>query len=182
MMKMYLLAGLLLITTSVFAESPTDKGVYSLGGSISYRNIDADDGLDEDLYSFSPSGRYFIFDNIALGGSVTYEKTSGILDTKSYGIGPNIRYYLPYKTMNPFFEAGYSYLRTKLETPYVSSKRTSNEFSVGFGLDLFISRNVSIEPIVSYSWRDYKDDLSYLIDDMDQKTLYFGVGVNLFIF
>jgi hypothetical protein len=178
MMKMYLLAGLLLITTSVFAESPTDKGVYSLGGSISYRNIDSDIGSDDNMFQFSPSGRYFIIDNIALGGSLTYEKSSGSFDTKSYGIGPNIRYYLPYETVNPFFEASYSYLRTKFETSLFSSKITSDEYTIGFGLDLFISKNVSIEPVVNYSWRDYKSDTR----DMDEKTLYFGIGVNLFIF
>ena len=181
MMKMYLLAGLLLITTSVFAESPTDKGVYSLGGSISYSDIDSDDS-DARFFEFSPSGRYFIYDNIAIGGSLTYSKTSGSgsFDSKSYGIGPNIRYYLPYEKVNPFIEAGYSYLRNKYKNSLFTSKRTSDEYTIGFGLDLFISRNVSIEPTVSYSWMDYKSDIRDI--DMDEKTLYFGIGVNLFIF
>jgi hypothetical protein len=179
MMKMYLLAGLLLITTNVLAESPTDKGVYSLGGSISYRDVDGDYDLDEKIFTFSPSGRYFIFDNIALGGSLTYSKNSwGSVDAKSYGIGPNIRYYLPYKTVNPFFEASYSYLRTKFDDTLSTSKTTSDEYTVGFGLDLFISRNVSIEPVVNYSWRDDKSGTF----EWDVKTLYFGIGVNLFIF
>ncbi|MBN2418759.1 MAG: hypothetical protein JXL81_05195 [Deltaproteobacteria bacterium] len=79
MKKIILLAVLFFITTSVYGESPTDKGVYSLGGSISYQKLDSDYGSDIDTFSFTPSGRYFIFDNIALGGSLTFRKTSGDL-------------------------------------------------------------------------------------------------------
>ena len=188
MKKMILLTVLLLITTSVYAESPTDKGVYSLGGSISYQDRDVSysysdlDGVDIDsdynTFLFSPSFRYFIFDNVALGASFMYEKTSGYLDSKSYGIGPTLRYYLPYKTANPFFEVGYTYLKTKVEHSIFSPKTTSNDYSIGFGLDYFISRNVSIEPKINYSWRDYKTDSR----DSDEKTLYVGIGINLFIY
>ncbi len=180
MMKMCLLAGLLLITTNVFAESPTDKGVYSLGGSISYSNVDSDYGTENNTFSFYPSVRYFIFDNVAVGGSLGYGKTSGDSDSKRYGIGPNIRFYLPYEKVNPFIEAGYSYLRNKFGSSIFTTKITSSEYTIRLGLDLFISRNVSIEPTVSYSWMDYKSD--FIEYDMDEKTLYFGIGVNLFIF
>lgn len=181
MKKIIVLTILLLVTANVYAESPTDKGVYSLGGSISYRDMDSDDGFDYKMYQFAPSFRYFIFDNIAIGTSLTYVKTkgTGIFDGESYGIGPTFRYYLPNKKINPFIEANYSYLKDKDD----DSKSTSNEFSIGIGLDYFISKNVSIEPTINYSWRDYKYnyDIGY-INDRDVKTLYIGIGINLFIF
>ena len=187
MIRIILMTALLLISiTNIYAESPTDKGVYSLGGSISYMNIDSDDGSDEDIFLFSPSGRYFIFDNIAMGVSLVYRKSSNdTADSDSYGIGPSLRYYLPEKTMNPFFEVAYSYSKNKSEIFEYTLKSTSNDYSIGCGLDYFLSRNVSIEPMIRYSWRKYNyKDYQSLIGpmDLDEKALYIGIGVNWFIF
>lgn len=185
MKRIILFTVLLLITTNVYAESPTDKGVYSLGGSISYRNVNSDSGSDSDIFLFSPSAQYFIYDNFAVGASLIYEKTSGTIDNESYGIGPTLRYYLPYKTVNPFFEVGYSYLKNKSEMSSLTLKTTSNNYSIGCGLDFFLSRNVSIEPVIKYSWRDYKDKFSSGLitpTDRDEKSLYIGIGINVFIF
>ena len=107
-----------------------------------------------------------------------YEKTSGDLQhDKTYGIGPNIRYYLHYEQANPFLEAGFSYLKSEFGSNF---KTTAKEYSIGAGLDFFISKNVSIEPVIKYSWRDYKDH--YLQYERDENTLYVGVGINIFIF
>ena len=193
MKKLILLTILLLMTTNTYADSttekkeertaksPLDKGVYSLGGSISYRNVDSNGGNNSNMFQFIPSGRYFILDNIAVGGSLTYEDSSGDFDIKSYGIGPNLRFYLPNETANPFFEAGYSYLKTEFDGLAISSNTTTHDYSIGLGLDYFISKNVSIEPIIKYSWRDYKYNDDYGIDG-DTKTLYVGIGISLFIF
>lgn len=182
MKKMILLTILLFLTANVHAESPTDKGVYGLGGSISYRNIDRDSGSDLNVFQISPSVRYFIYDNIAVGVSLEYEKWNGSIDSKTYGIGPTLRYYFPNITANPFLEAGYTYSKIRYEIPNLPAKVSSNDYSIAFGLDLFLSRNVSIEPIVKYSWKNYKDEMFSTPGDIDEKTLYMGIGVNLFIF
>lgn len=187
MIRMIFMTALLLITvTNVYAESPTDKGVYSLGGSISYMNVDSDNGSDVNRFMFSPSGRYFIFDNIAIGVSLGYGKSSGdTTDSESYGIGPSLRYYLPDITVNPFFEVAYSYSKNKSELIDYTLKSTTNDYSIGCGLDYFLSRNVSIEPMIRYTWinNKYKDFDSVITStDMDYKTLYVGIGINWFIF
>ena len=100
MKKITPLIVLLLITTNVYAESPTDKGVYRLGGSINYVHVDSDDESDRSTFSFSPSLQYFIYDNVAVGASLAYGKTSeDSYDGESYGIGPILRYYIFNKTV-----------------------------------------------------------------------------------
>jgi hypothetical protein len=173
------LASIVLISGVSTAESPTDKGVYSLSGGISYMHVEG----EGDFYSISPSCLYFAYDNIGIGLSATYGRS----DFDDYtatdkGIGPVIRWYFPLE-QKFFVEASYRYLDSETERSSSSHDTTSKQWSYVLGADYFISRNVAIEPALFYRDSDYEAEYESGYN-YSNSTRYFGfsVGINVFIF
>ncbi len=187
-------AVLLFLAGHAFAEPATDKGVYSLSGTISYTRADRD-GMK--TLGVAPAILYFIEPNLAVGTSIQYDESK--LDQnavqsyyyRAYGVGPVIRYYFGEKTTYPFVSVAYLYTKSKTHqkapgmSPY-SSTAYYDDLTLGLGADYFLSKNVALEPMVRYTFgRDIYNSSSSLgaSNSRDRsENLFIGVGVNAFIF
>lgn len=182
-MKELILAilGLITLASNVNADSPTDKGVYSLSGSISYSRTtyDSTNGGDSKRIIVTPAFKYFIYPNLAIGSSILYSyfKTD-ISEIKKYGVGPVVRYYFGKDTIYPFISVEYTYTKNKSG---LSSESDGSDLSFGFGIDYFLSKNVALEPMVRYTYSsDEVAGTTYRI--IRGEDLFIGIGINVFIF
>jgi len=184
------LAALIFLVGTVYADSPVDKGVYSLSGSISYSRIN---GSGESMTSITPAFMYFVYPNLALGASILYwDFKTDNSESKSYGIGPVVRYYFGKETIYPFVSAEYTYTKDKNESNFSGFSSTSNghgsRISLGLGIDYFLSKNVALEPIVRYTFSHRETDISASTfssatsNSNREEGLFIGIGINVFIF
>jgi outer membrane protein W len=194
MKRIILVVGVVvLLAGKVYAESPTEKGVYSLSGSVSYSHSkDNASGDTTKTISVYPAGFYFVYPNLAIGTSIIYSdsKASG-LEYKYYGIGPVVRYYFGKDTILPFLSLEYLYTRNKGKMTFGGSSSDSTgrgtDISLGIGVDYFLSKNVALEPIVRYTF-SHSDDHYTSSFGMPSGTsnrseeLLVGMGINVFIF
>jgi hypothetical protein len=144
----------MILVSNVNAESPTDKGVYRLSGSISYSNTNKNGGT---MTSITPAFIYFVYPNIAVGASILYwDFKTDNSESKTYGIGPVVRYYFGKDAIYPFASVEYTYTKDKFESNSsgLSYKSTGhgNDVTLGLGIDYFLSKNVALEPIVRYTF------------------------------
>lgn len=162
----------------LFAQDALKKGVYNLGGSISYSNSkDTSPGTTVKQFSFSiaPELNYFVIDNLLVGGNITfqyfeYEFSSGnYIYNKDvehiYGIGPSIRYYFAGSDIIPFIGASASYLTIN------NSDFEAKSFTATAGINYFLSNSVALEPFLSYTTRS--------ISSQDETTNTFSIGVRI---
>ena len=176
---------LFIFSNNVNAESPIDKGVYSLSGSISFSQLKID-GEEEEINTFTlyPELVYFVFPNFAIGSSILYSRSTwGDLTSTAYGIGPIARYYLGKEKIYPFILLEYLFIKSEMEGGSVPVKYDRNDITLGFGIDYFLSKNVALEPIFRYVLRkiDY-DTTSTSYTDSDEQEILIGIGINVFIF
>lgn len=189
MKKALLVAVLLMIlVANVYAESPTDKGVYSLSGSISYSHTNKDGGTSLSIF---PTFLYFVYPNLAVGSSIIYwDFKTDNSENKMYGIGPVVRYYFWKDTIYPFASVEYTYTKTKAENDSLGSSVSSSghgtDLALGLGIDYFLSKNVALEPIVRYTFsHDTANGASFgstTNSSNRTETIFIGIGINAFIF
>jgi opacity protein-like surface antigen len=186
-MKKALLAvtALLIFVSNVNAESPTDKGVYSLSGSISYTNTNKDGGT---MISITPAFMYFVHPNLAVGASIIYwDFKDDNFEDKTYGIGPVVRYYFGKDAIYPFASVEYTYTKDKFESSFSSTYTArGNDLTLGLGIDYFLSRNVALEPMIRYTFTHNDNNASSPFGTTSSsdrsETLFMGIGINAFIF
>lgn len=182
-----------LLAGKIYAESPTDKGVYSLSGIVSYsRTKDNASGDATKRITLYPIGFYFVYPNLAIGTSIIYnDSTTNGLDYNYYGIGPVVRYYVGKDTVHPFLSLEYFYTRSKnkMATAGFSNNSTGRgtDISLGIGVDYFLSKNVALEPIVRYTFshtdNHYTPSIGTPFSTSNRsEELLIGLGINVFIF
>ncbi len=146
----------LLSCASLHAQDQIKQGVYSIGGSIGYASISyGTNSFTSDIseWFFSPSGSYFIADQLELsfGAGYSYEIASVTEgpDTKwrmlALNFGP--RYYFPCGKIAPFLGANGSVRWTSSNgSPYAPQ----TNYSLIGGVEIFISNAAAIEPAIEY--------------------------------
>ncbi|MYY27361.1 porin family protein [Elizabethkingia anophelis] len=145
-----------LIALSTSLKAQLQKGNWMVGGNL----ITSSFGLNKDGgYNFilQPKGAYFIDDNLALGGQVTFG-FSGAKEAKTtytYSAGPLARYYFNDKEMN-LLKHGRFFLETNLGIGGVTQTQkggSTTGLNLGFGpgYAYFISSNIAIEGLVKYN-------------------------------
>ena len=178
---------LLLLFVSVnSAQGPIPKGTFNLDGTISFTSTSSD-GRDDSRNSFqlNPQVGYFIIDNLSFGLSVTYSTTSiGDNSTYHWAVGPAARYYLNLDKIYPFIGLGYSFSEMSFLNEVENIK--SNQLTFSGGFDVFITESVAIETLLSYMMETQTfPDGFYLFNSSENeaksKTIFFGVGINVFI-
>jgi len=181
---------LIILISNANADSPTDKGVYSLSGSISYSHTNNGGGT---MTAITPAFTYFVYPNLALGASILYwDFKTDSSEAKTYGIGPVVRYYFGRETIYPFASVEYTYTKNKYESNFSGLSSTSNghgsDLSLGLGVDYFLSKNVALEPIIRYTFNHNETDISASTfssaasSSNRDETLFIGIGINVFIF
>ena len=180
---------LIIMASNVNAESPTDKGVYNLSGTISYSRTNSGGGT---TLSVNPAFFYFVYPNLAIGATISYGYFKTDEDElKSYGIGPVIRYYFGKEMIHPFLSLEYVYSRDEIDntfsagSPYVSTGH-SHVWTPGLGIDYFIAKNVALEPVIRYTFdHSFSNASGFGITTSSNtrtETLFIGIGINVFIY
>ncbi|RLD34666.1 MAG: hypothetical protein DRI73_03625 [Bacteroidetes bacterium] len=139
-------------------EKPITKGHFMVGGLVSFdwksTKIHFDDftGTQKHIvFEFSPNFAYFIFTKFAVGLQIssTFEKfteTDGHIDRiRSIAFLPYLRYYM-YAGL--FVEAAFGYGFEKMN----DDNATSVSYKISYGYTFFLSKQVGLEPIVSYTF------------------------------
>jgi len=162
-----------------FAQSPVDRGVLNLAGSISFSSTSGDDYDDNrNILAISPQAYIFIINNFALGGNLHYWRWSeGDWAMNIFEAGPGIKYYLPAGNIQPFVSSSFLYSITSYKDN--GDNRIKTDISLGGGIDVFISKNVAIEPYIRYHILSNK----YSNDDSEKSKMFeIGIGLATFIF
>lgn len=138
-MKLVSVLIVFLFSISLTAQSPMEKGTFSLNGSLSYSS-QSYDGADDsrNILMLNPQAGYFVKENLSLGVSLSYVNYSlGSASSTEWGIGPNLRYYLDSgETTKPFFSLGYAY--TSSSNSGSDDKWIGTQLILTAGLDYFI--------------------------------------------
>lgn len=164
-------------------QSLIGKGTYSINGTvsfISYYNENSD--FNSSVFIFSPGFDYFIIDNLSLGIKLSIQnETYGGTSNLNWGIGPSARYYLTDKIFKPFLLVSYSYAQQNTSLSGEDIKLSNIAF--GLGGDYFLSDNVALETLVSYTFTNtiFPERLHPYYNDSEMKTLSIGIGVNVFL-
>lgn len=166
----------LLSSTLVLAQNPLKRGVYRLGGSVSFYISDEEyENVKNNytVFSFEPTFGYFVTDNISLFSQIGFnysENESSYNNgpkykgySRFYSIGASVRYYFNAEKFIPFLGIGAEYLKN-------SSDYEGKRANISCGINYFLSKEVALEPYLSYT---------VLRGSMEQKSSIFRFGVSI---
>jgi len=176
-MKYFMILGVIIITIHIInANPPIDKGTWNISGEMFYRYAKEDDGNNTNYLKFSPGIHYFLLTNVSAGMDISYERVWYSASTNEYYIiDPGIRLYLlTGEKIFPFLFSSYRcYWRD------ATNKNSNFDMKYGFGVDIFISKNIALEPYFAYHMAKRKyDGETY----GKYKMFETGVALSLFLF
>ena len=135
--------------------------------------------LKNDGFTLSPGLGYFVTDNIAIEGQLTYESTktdNGITDDKTsgFGIAAGAKYFwTPASKFSLSLGANISYMSTKFDNADVTEKEIG--FNIPLGLHYFVSDDFAI----TSSWGGFGYSSNDNGGDGADKTTGFNLGLDL---
>jgi outer membrane protein len=187
----YLIIGIsILWGQCVFAQTPTDGQSVSINGTVNFskEKLTTDDDLNpfykNTTISLNPQVGYFIIDNFSIGLLFSYryhsyEDEDYEYSTEVLGVGPVIRYYLVSDKFSPFTTIGYTYATVFDDND--ESDYGSNIWSIGLGLDYFVSSSIAVEGIISYFIAYNESSFQDITYKSETNTFGIGIGLNLFL-
>lgn len=156
MKNLYILFFLLMGTTLM---GQTEQGNWMLGG-----RLDTDLSLDDDdnatLFEVRASVGKFMFDGLALGGTlgIHYDEDGDVTRT-TFELSPFARWYiLGGGDLRMFLQAELGYLYSSAELQMASKSSSGFGFFGGPGLSFFFSDQVSLDVQLGYNYRTFGDD------------------------
>jgi len=183
MKKVIVVLVFFVLQSIAYAQSPIDKGSFTIGGNISYSSQSFDKISNNiSAFTFNPQFGYFIVDNFYTALSINYEHTSiSSSSSNQLGIGPAVRYYIALEKIKPFLGLGYTYYEQS--NGGNNNKLTTSEIKMTGGVAYFVTESFALEASVNYSFLNYNVPNSYYLNDSDQSKLFqIAVGVNYFIY
>ena len=187
MKRLYLVFAMtLLVHFLAFGQSLLEQGTFSINGNISFTSYyEKNSENNSTVFIFNPSFDYFLIDNLSIGLTLNFRNTSlGEYSNSNWGIGPSLRYYFNAgKSIKPFTGVGYSYATEN--ATYSMEDFKYNNIILNAGVDYFLTDNVALETIISYTFINLKlpnDYRTYYQElDVTRKSLSVGLGVNIFL-
>jgi len=179
-MKYFTILVFIIITIHITnANPPIDKGTWNISGEMFYRYVKEDDGYNTNYLKVSPGIHYFFLTNVSAGLDISYERSWYSTSTNEYYIiDPGIRLYLlTGEKIFPFLFSSYRcYWRTTTNNNFDNS---NFDMKYGFGVDIFISKNIALEPYFAYhtAKRKYEGETYG-----KYKMFETGVSVAVFLF
>ena len=151
----YLLAVMLFVFVGLRTNAQTQRGYVLVGADIADFNLGLDEGGNFN-FLLNPKAAWFIKDNIAIGGFLTFglntAKDAG--EDITYGIGALGRYYLNKDTGNLsghscfFFEGT---VGIEGDNPATGDNTNGLGIGVGPGWTFFLTRNIALEALFKYN-------------------------------
>ncbi|KAA3613923.1 MAG: hypothetical protein DWQ05_16755 [Calditrichaeota bacterium] len=201
MKEKLLICLLFFITSAVFSQPTLKKGMYTVGGSVSYTSETIEIDLSEDLsdtqklFIFSPRLGLFLKDHLFAGLLLNYSKSSNDeFSIRTYGIGPSMRFYFGKSKVYPFLGTAFLYNATREErtgysvdfgSPVLEPKKElqvekydSWNLTLSGGIEFLFTPYFSMEGSLNYSFvqNDAESDSFY-----EMTTTEFKIGVNYYI-
>lgn len=150
MKNLILLTALLFLISFSTSTAQTLKGDRLIGGSGSFSA-----GDQTTSFNLSPSMSWFVIDNVAIGGYISYSYynySSGSAHTHSFSLGPAFRYYLTKEgKLRCFTYANFGIYSSFYTYNQEKDSNTTFNAGVGLGLAYFITEQVALEASVGYS-------------------------------
>lgn len=174
---------ILFFSIKASGQSLIGKGTYSINGTVSFISYyDENSKFNSSVFIMSPGCDYFIIDNLSLGLKLNIQNESyGGTSYMNWGIGPSARYYMSDKIFKPFLLVSYSY--GQQNTSMSDDDIKLSDITFGVGGDYFLTDNVAIETLVSYTFTNitFPERMHPYYNDSQRKTLAIGIGVNVFL-
>jgi len=171
-------------------SSPIGKGSWIVSGAAGISH-NGQDGVSEGTNFFlSPSGLYFVRPKLAVGGTVSASYSTGGGSTdKTFGIGPEIRYFaadLTDKTL-PFVRATVRPLWGRFEVDALPNASSSHQFQweVGAGLTQLLATHVGLTGELYYNQTHahFHNGGTTIIDsDVTSSSYGLRIGITAFVF
>jgi opacity protein-like surface antigen len=143
------------------AQDQIKRGVYSLGGTISYSSSTTkyyNDEFSNSIYTIAPSISYFFIDQFELSfgtgytsSSVKYSGSDSESKNISLTVNFGMRFYYPLGTFAPFIGAGGQISWTTPYYEWQSFLPPTTGYTVTGGSEIFIAQSVAIELAVVYT-------------------------------
>jgi outer membrane protein len=202
MMKNTILV-LTLVALSMPAFSQIAKGSSTIGGSFSlshtkYEYPDNSEQTNND-FSLQPSYGYFFMDNFCAGLALGFSNSNRTSNpsnttvntkstTKSVGLGPFVRYYIPIS--DKFYAFGqlsylrnwdkYEYWATNQTNNKVTNKYVSYDLGLAAGISYFLNPHVALDLAVGYTHTKDRDrDPS--VDNYKANRIGLDAGIRVFL-
>ncbi|MBL0740271.1 outer membrane beta-barrel protein [Chryseolinea lacunae] len=194
---------------TVFAShAQTSKGGFLLGGSFGFSstknsNVYSASPIVSEAkvlrLSASPNISYFVVDNLALGLTLPYSYdhytfSNSKSKTSEYGVGPVVRYYIPFGKWALFPQISYTLGRSVTTGTYTVTSPPTTEykntgkftnFHGGVGLAYFLNPSIGIEGILFYE----KDKYTYdnlepsginSTNEIKNSSIKFNIGLQIY--
>jgi opacity protein-like surface antigen len=149
-----------------------DAGPFSIGGRATYFHSK---DFDHSWYG-GAQVRYHFINVLAIEGSVDYRREVVNKDTPAetkihvYPVQASLMYYLfPNSRVSPFVLGGAGWYYTTVDGPNYSN--TQNRFGthVGGGLELYLSKQVSLDATYRYVWVEDVNSKNQAVQDKDYR-------------
>lgn len=152
------------------------KGSWNISGSIYYTDNTTNDDYSINYFYIKSGAYHFIHKSLSIGADVSYTRMWDSDDiTHYYAFNPGIRlYFLTGKNIYPYLKTSGEYYLVKY------SDGTSYDiigFILGGGSDIFLRRNVALEPYCNYHImrRTYNDLV------IKPRRLELGISLAIFL-
>ena len=156
-------------------RAQTEKGNMIVGGTAGFSSTKTGDSKAAISFSLNPSLRYFVIDRLAIGAELGINGYKfGDSKFSSFGIGPNVRYYLTVDRPVAFFgQAGFSFAYYNNSSD-LNDDTNATAFNFGIGGDYFLNDHVAIEAVLGLD--------SYKEKDATKRTNTFGLQFGVVAF
>ncbi|HEX2984743.1 MAG TPA: hypothetical protein VHO28_14465 [Ignavibacteriales bacterium] len=209
--KFTYIAFFIIFVSQTFSQGLTQKGAASISGTALfsyYSYSDNEETANDNVYiSFQPGMTYFLLDNLEAGAilQLTYSSDTkyyiesnyywgGIyidkkkVETRQYGAGPFIAYYIGQSEYRPFIAASclYNYVGYTTDN-FVDQDNfhSSIALNVGIGLLIPVGEKFAVTPLVQYQKVNYQQT-RYAITPFgkivpNEETISFGAQLKMFL-
>ncbi len=189
--QIFIIAFLVLYSSSLAQNSPIDKGNVIISGHFSFRSQGGDlyENSDGDRYTileFDPAANFFVSSGFAIGARLLYENwTRGDYNYTIWGMGPEINYFFSggeekpeaKGATYPFLQGGFFYTNRSYNAFMGEVTETGIKIRLGVGIAHMISNAVALTGLAAYDIDNEKRE------EGDSKSgNQFGIYAGLMIF
>ncbi len=159
-------------------------GFSSSGGDLYQRRGNGEDIGRRTSISISPSIAYFAAPHLALGGTISYNRTSQDETSQTFfGIGPTVAWFFGNAGSRtfPFVRASYLYGRSRFDDDFSVSQ---NNFKFSAGAAFMLAKNVALTSNAFYTIENLKNESTSFGSSGSTDGNIFGVefGIAAFVF
>jgi hypothetical protein len=139
---------LLIISSSVFAQSQTSEGNHSIGGNISFSST-LSNPQSSTLLDISPDVSIFLRDNFELGAKFSTQFMFNSRTTALWGIGPFMNLYFSDNPVKPLLGIQYTY--SYYDYGYQRG-HSGNQFTLQGGFLVPLNPKVAVLPVLQLNF------------------------------